>query len=191
MKKNFDRRIFTGRAFFKDAGFLFSRIPMSAAAFHNRQISRGFMEKIMLVTTAVNGCTYCSWFHAKQALASGIGDEEVSNMMNLQFNTDASDFETTALLYAQHYAETDRQPEEEITQRFFEYYGEKTANHIYLFIRMISFGNLSGNTWDAFLSRFKGMPAKGSSVIFEFIFFLLTFPVMVPIMMLSHEKTPG
>jgi AhpD family alkylhydroperoxidase len=187
MKESFDRKVFTAGIFFKDAGFLLSRIPTIVGALCNRQINRGFTEKIMLVTTAVNGCTYCSWFHAKQALTSGIGEEEIKNMVNLQFKTDASDFETGALLYAQHYAETDRNPEEELTRRFVEYYGSKTAKHIFVFIRMIFFGNLFGNTWDAFLSRMKGSPAKNSSILFELFFALCSFWFMVPLMIISNQ----
>jgi AhpD family alkylhydroperoxidase len=118
MKNNFDKKIFTPGLFLNDSGFLLLRIPPIISALRNKQISKAFIEKIMTVTTAVNGCTYCTWFHAKQALASGISEEEVKNMLNLQFQADASDFETMALLYAQHYAETNRKPEEEMTLKF-------------------------------------------------------------------------
>jgi len=189
MKNNFDKKIFTPRVFFNDIGFFLSKIPGIISALRNKQISKAFIEKIMTITTAVNGCSYCSWFHAKQALASGISEEEIKNMLNLQFQADASDFESMALLYAQHYAETNRQPDEEMTQKMIEFYGKKTSGHIYLFIRLINFGNLYGNTWDAVLSRFKGNPAEKSNVIFEFFFFLLSFWFMFPLMVLSEGKT--
>lgn len=185
MKKKFDRRIFTPGLFLMDFGYLFIRIPMIIFAFQNKQISKAFVEKIMTVTTAVNGCTYCAWFHAKQAIASGISEEEVKNMLDLQFHAMASDFEVMALLYAQHFAETNRKPEDEMTMRFFKFYDKKTADHLFLFIRLINFGNLYGNTWDAVLSRFNGLPAKKSNILFEFIFALLSFWFMVPIMALS------
>ena len=37
-------------------------------------------------------------------------------MLNLQFAADASDFEVVALLYAQHYAETNRNQDKEMTK---------------------------------------------------------------------------
>jgi len=188
MKENFNKKIFSPVVFLRDAGFLFIRIPLILAALRNTQLSKAFIEKIMTVTTAVNGCTYCSWYHAKQALASGISEEEVKNMLNLQFQADASDFETMALLYTQHFAETNRKPEEEMTRKFFDFYDKKTAGHIYLFIRLINFGNLYGNTWDAVLSRFKGFPAEKSNQFFEFLFFILSFWFMFPIMALSKEN---
>ena len=136
---------------------------------------------------AVNGCVYCAWFHAKQAIESGISEAEVRNMLNLQFHADASEFELLALLYAQHFAETNRKPEPEMTRKLFDFYGDKTANHIILLIRMIFFGNLYGNTWDAVISRFKGKPAKNSCIIFEIFFFLLNFLIMFPAMLLLRK----
>ncbi len=187
MSDKFSKKIFTARRFLGDIAFLLTRIPWIIGAARNPKITPAFIEKIMTVTTAVNGCVYCSWYHAKQAVAAGIGDEEVKNMFNLQFQAGASDFELMALLYAQHYAETDRHPESEMTTKLVETYGDKTAKHILLFIRIIFFGNLLGNTWDAVLSRFKGSPAPGSNVVFELVFFILFAWLMFPAMWLMKK----
>ena len=189
MKPGFSRRIFTAGTLLSDVGFLLGRIPSIVGALRDERISRAFVEKIMTVTSAVNGCTYCSWFHAKQALASGISEEEVKNMLNLQFQADATDFDTPALLYAQHISKTDLAKDDQMTRRLLDFYGERTAGHIVLFIRVIVFGNLLGNTWDAVLSRLKGEPAQGSSVVFECVFFLLTFWFMLPTMILSRRES--
>ena len=181
MKQKFDRKIFTLKLLFVDLGFLLGKTPQIITALRNREIGKSFMEKIMTIVTAVNGCTYCTWFHAKQAVSTGISEEEVKNMLNLQFKADASDYEIIGLLYAQHYAETNRNPDKEMTDKLFMFYGEKTANHIILFIRMIFFGNLDGNTFDAFLSRLKGNKAENSNVIFEFFFFIIHAPIMLPL----------
>lgn len=185
--KKFSKKVFTAQSFIKDLGYLTFHMPQMISALSNKKISRAFIEKIMTVTTAVNGCVYCAWFHAKQAVESGISEEEVKNLMNLQFQADASDFEIVALLYAQHFAETNRKPDPAMTTKLFNFYGEKTAKHILLFIRMIFFGNLLGNTWDAVLSRFKGKPAENSHVVFELVFFLLTFIIMTPAMFLVKK----
>jgi AhpD family alkylhydroperoxidase len=184
IKQGFHKKIFTARLFVNDIGFLLWKLPEIMGVFSNKKITKSFAEKIMTIATAVNGCDYCSWFHAKQAIASGISEEEIRKMMNLQFRADANDFELIALLYAQHFAETNRNPEPELKKKLFDFYGEKTAGHIVLLIRMIFFGNLFGNTWDAVLSRFKGNPAKNSSLVFELVYFLMSFWVMVPAMIL-------
>lgn len=186
--ETFNKNIYTAPLLLSDLGYLILRIPSIISALIDKNINRGFIEKIMTVTSAVNGCSYCTWFHARQAIASGISEEEVMNMMDLQFHANASDFEIMALLYAQHYAETQRKPEEEMTRKFRESYDKKTGDDIYLFIRLINFGNLFGNTWDGIISRFKGRPAKNSSFIFESFFFLFTFWFMFPLMAISKER---
>ncbi len=180
MTEKFDRRIFTPKILLEDIWFLFKHVPQMIGMMFNKDISKAFIEKTMSVVTAVNGCVYCAWFHAKQAVSSGLSDEEIKNLMSLQFKADASDYELAALLFAQHYAETNRNPDEEMTDRFLDDYGEKTANDILLIIRMISFGNLLGNTFDAFLSRVNGKPAENSKPLFELIFFIFTAPFMFP-----------
>ncbi len=48
---------------------------------NKRLISHGFRERLMLAVTAVNGCRYCSYFHARQALKSGLTPEEISRLL--------------------------------------------------------------------------------------------------------------
>lgn len=62
-------------------------------------MNSAFIEKIMTITAAVNGCVSCTWFHARKASHSGINEEEVKNMRNLQLQSDAAEFETMALLF--------------------------------------------------------------------------------------------
>jgi hypothetical protein len=117
-----------------------------------------------------------------------VSADEVGDMFQLQFQANASPRELTALLYAQHYAETDRNPDPEMTARLFDDYGERTAKHILALMRAIYFGNLFGNTWDAVLSRFKGNPAKASNVTFELAFFALVFWFMwIPTLLAKQE----
>ncbi len=182
MNNGFDRRIFTAKLLIKDTLFLLAHLPTIRSTMHDDVISRAFMEKVMIVVTAVNGCIYCEWFHAKAAISSGLTEDEIKNTLNLQFQADASAFELPALLYAQHYAETNRQPDPAMRQRLVECYGDQTAEHIQMIIRMIYFGNLSGNTFDAFISRLRGNQAPNSSALFEAIFFVLSVPVLLPIL---------
>jgi hypothetical protein len=68
-----------------------------------------------------------------------------------------------------------------MTGRLVEFYGQETAEHVIQMIRMISFGNLAGNTFDAFISRLKGSRAPGSSPLFEAIFFVFSAPILLPL----------
>ncbi len=182
MKPKFNKRIYTTYTFTADLVYLFTHIKQIRATMRDPAITRAFMEKIMTVVTAVNGCVYCRWFHARQALASGVSAEELRDLVRLQFRADAASSELPALLYAQHYAETERHPEAEMEAQLVVAYGDRTAAHIQLIIRMIYFGNLSGNTFDAFLSRLKGQPAAGSNPLFELLFFVFGAPLLLPLL---------
>ncbi len=191
MRHGFDKRIFTGKSLIDDIAFLLRHTPSILRAMRKGQVNRIFMEKIMTIVTAVNGCIYCSWFHAHQALSSGMSDQEVRDLFALQFDSDATEFELPGLLYAQHYAETNRSPDGEMDAKLVQSYGERTALDVLLFIRMIFFGNLAGNTWDAALSRFRGRPADNSSPAFELLYLLLAAPVMLPLMFLVRKPSPA
>ncbi|MDF1856615.1 carboxymuconolactone decarboxylase family protein [Pseudooceanicola sp.] len=187
----YDRRIFSPGLLFRDLGFLISRVPALARARRNPEIGRAFMEKIMMVVTAVNGCTYCTWFHAQQAVTSGMSDKEISDMFDLQFEASASEHELPALLFAQHFAETNRNPDPDMVARLNAFYGTETARDIMLLIRMIFFGNLFGNTLDAFPARLKGKKAENSSVLFEFLFWLATFWMVFPAKWILRRRDPA
>jgi AhpD family alkylhydroperoxidase len=45
-------------------------------------ISPAFQERLMLAVTAVEGCRYCSYFHARQALKSGVTPKEISQLLS-------------------------------------------------------------------------------------------------------------
>ena len=184
MTHGFTKRIFTASLFFSDLGFLLWNLPKIIAVFSKKQDPKQLIEKILIVTDAVNGCIYCSWLDAKLAVKSGINEEEIKNILKLEFRTDASESELNALLFAQHFAETNRNPDPEMTNKLFEFYGEKTAKNIILAIRAVTFGNLYFNTWGAIISRFKGNPAPNSNVIFEMVYFLLNFMIITPFVIL-------
>ena len=137
MNDNFGKRIYAPSLFARDILYLASHLPEILGAVRSKSVSRKFAEKIMTVITAVNGCVYCQWFHGRQALSNGISMEELSELVNLQFHSHASPYEAPALIYAQHYAETDRNPEPEMTRKLEDFYGEETASHILVFIRLI------------------------------------------------------
>ena len=117
----------------------------------------------MLVVSSVNGCRYCCYGHSQAALAAGVSEEELQSLLALDLETFPI-HEVTALTFAQHYAEFNCQPDPTAWQRVVTYYGEKTAHDILAYLRMISFGNLLGNTFDALMSRIAGKPAHGSSL---------------------------
>ena len=106
----------------------------------------------MLAVTAVEGCRYCSHFHAKQALKSGITPEEISRLLSGDIDN-CPEEEAVAVIYAQHWAESDAHPDPEAIRKLQQTYGVEKTEAIHLMLRMIRLGNLLGNSWDHLLYR--------------------------------------
>lgn len=116
------------------------------------QLAPAFRERLMLVVTGVNGCRYCSYAHARQALAEGISEDEIAQLGERTFEGSPR-AEIPALLYAQHWAEVDGKPDPEARAAVEETYGAENLARIEIVLRMIRVGNLLGNTWDYVLHR--------------------------------------
>ena len=117
-----------------------------------RLISTAFRERLMLAVTAVNGCRYCSYFHTKQALKSGITTKEISSLLAGDV-ANCPQGEAVAVAYAQHWAESDAHPDPEVVNRLQQIYGQQKAEAIHLVLRMIRMANLLGNSWDYLIYR--------------------------------------
>lgn len=189
MNNTFKKRIFTPGLLFSDIIYLVQKLPAIISILRSKRISRAFAEKIMLTTTAVNQCVLCARFHSEMAYQSGIDRSEVVSLLNMDLEGRASsDYEVSALLYAQHYAETQRKPKPEMTQRLYNDYGREKADDIMLIIRLIMFSNLSGNTFSAFTSRLRGASAPGSSLLFELFFVACSAPLIIPSLLYLKMK---
>ncbi len=162
-KGSFSKRIYTPHSLLQDFRDILAHFHEFRSAVRSKRISKAFAEKIMLAVTAVNGCRYCSYGHAKTALASGVSQEEVDLLLSGEVGH-ASPEEAPALFFAQHYAESDGHPDPEMMHKLVETYGQDKARDTLAHIRMITLGNLSGNTFDALLNRMRGHPAEGSSL---------------------------
>jgi AhpD family alkylhydroperoxidase len=115
-------------------------------------LSPAFRERLMLAVTSVHGCRYCSYFHSKLALKGGISQEEIGKLLSGDAEG-CPEEEALAVLYAQHWAESNARPDPEAVQKLQEIYGFEKAEAIHLLLRMIRLGNLLGNTWDYLLYR--------------------------------------
>ena len=115
-------------------------------------ISPAFRERLMLAVTAVNGCRYCSYFHTGEALKSGLSQEEISRLLSGESGACPPE-EAPAVIYAQHWAESNVHPDPVALQKLQEIYGPEKADAIQIILRMIRIGNLSGNSWDYLLYR--------------------------------------
>lgn len=115
-------------------------------------VSPQFRERLMMAVTAVNQCRYCSYFHARESLRVGLPAAEVRHLLDGQINH-APEEELLALLYAQHWAESDGCPDPAARQKLHDTYGPERSAAIETVLRMIRTGNLLGNSTDWLLYK--------------------------------------
>jgi AhpD family alkylhydroperoxidase len=146
------RRYRSIKEFCSDVGFVLKNSRRLKKLNAQKPVSPAFQERLMLAVTGVNGCRYCSYFHSRQALKSGVSDTEINNLLAGDFKSFDQD-EGVALLYAQHWAESNGRPDAEAVARLRQNYGDEKAEVINIMLRMIRLGNLSGNTFDYLINR--------------------------------------
>lgn len=167
----FTKRIYTIPRYIHDISSLFVHLDEMRDAFRSGRVSRQFSEKIMIAVTQVNGCRMCTYAHTKIALEAGLSENEIRALFKGSFEH-VPEEELPALLFAQHYADTNATPDPEMLANLKTTYGEEKSRDIMAFIRQITLGNLMGNTLDAFLSRFRKGPKPPTNILNELGVFL-------------------
>ena len=128
----------------------------------NPDMGNGFTNRLLLAVTQVNGCRLCSYYHTKMALEEGMSADEVAEILSGDIASAPAN-EHTALLFAEHYADSAGQPSEMAVSKLTETYGVDQSAQIVAVIRVITVGNLHGNMIDALRHRLKGQMVKDSS----------------------------
>jgi len=148
----------------------------------NNELSLEFMERIMLAVTQVNACAICSYAHTKMALEAGMSSRKIQNMLAGVIDDTPAD-EVTAVLFAQHYADTRGKPSKESWDRITAVYGPSTAKGILGAARIIMLANTYGIPWGSFINRFRGKPDRRSNLLYE-ISMLITGLIFIPIVLI-------
>ncbi len=151
-------------------------------------LSKEFMERIMLAVTSVNGCRYCSYFHTKIALESGCSDDEIREILEGNINC-ANKEQLPALAFAQHFAESNETPSRESLKQLVKIYGVEKSKQILTACRMITLGNLFGNTIDAYIHRYHGiLPENGSPGLEALMYYISAIPALKMVSMMNRNR---
>ena len=124
MARKFDKRIIDLKTQNGDIKKFIAHSDAFVEAQLNPVISKPFSESVSLAISQVNGCKLCSYTHAKNALKAGMTDEEVEFLLSGGFDN-APKEQLEALLFAQHYADTNGHPNKEAMQKLTDTYGEE------------------------------------------------------------------
>lgn len=142
-------------------------LPTLARAARKPAVTGQLREQVMLAVTSVNDCRYCSWAHTGMALAEGVDLDALQKLLDNGPDQAPDDRAARAILFAQHFADTERQPDPEARQRLEEVFSEREREEILAYIHAIYLANLSGNTVDALLARLRGQEVEGSYLPIE------------------------
>lgn len=153
--RSFPKRRFTARSFPRHLTAVARTLPRLARSYVKPSLSPALREKVILATTSVNDCRYCTWVHSRVAAAHGVDLDELRALLAGSELSPSDDREALAVLYAQHYAEQRGNPDPELTRRLRDAFGEEDSEELLAYIRGICFANLAGNTLDAVLFRLR------------------------------------
>lgn len=177
MKKKFDKRIHDLKTQNKDIKTFLAHSSNFVETKLNPVIEKKFSESICIAVTQVNGCKLCSYTHTEGALKSGMSEDEINYLLSGDFNN-APKEQFNALVFAQHYADTEGNPTPEATKKLIESYGEEKTKDIMSSILIMMVTNLHGNTMEAFKLRLKGNGVQDSSFFQELAVIINFFKIM-------------
>ena len=156
-------------------------LPRLLRARSRGALDPAFREKLSLITTAVNGCPYCAWFHARQAEQLDVPTQEIAALLAGVIERPVHDTEALGLLFAQHYAETNAKPDPVSIASLRQAYGVATAGDILITLQWMTFANLAGNSYHAFVERVRDRRFGGRDFLHELAVFLVTAPIFAPV----------
>jgi AhpD family alkylhydroperoxidase len=178
----FRKRTITAGQFAGSAVSLVPELGMIYRVWLRKEIDPAFREELMLAVSRLNDCRYCSWAHQEWAHLSGSSDEELAQVEQLDpkgFNRK----KWLAITYVRALVKRDfRGVQPELRRAMQHKYSPREIRAIELIARVMDIGNRSSNTWDAMLSRLRGVPAADSRIVDEIILsglFLTAAPVVV------------
>ena len=140
------------RGLLEDLWFLTKNVRSVIKVSRRKMVPRAFRERLMLAVVSVYGCPLCSWLHTGAALRSGIGEEEIVGLLIGSVDNCPQD-EAVAVLYAQHWADSDAKPEAEAVERLEQTYGTEKAKVINSILHMNRIGEYTFSVWGSFLYR--------------------------------------
>lgn len=137
-------------------------------------------EAVMVTVNSVNSCPYCKGLHGELARMAGVDDP--MGLMDAQSVSECRErVDEPAITYARVFAEQDGRGavEEQAYAALEASEGAGRARSVRALCWFLTWGSIGGNTLNAFLSRLRGAPKSGSSVLFELVFFVYYAPLFL------------
>jgi AhpD family alkylhydroperoxidase len=137
------------REFFPDLLFMLRNTTRLTRVYRGG-LPPALRERLIVAAAAVYGCRFCSWLHTREALRIGIDKEELARLVSGVME-DCPEEYSVALLYAQHWAESNAHPYPEAVHRLEETYGTEKAKSVNIVLRPIRLVLFVEDLWGSFL----------------------------------------
>lgn len=138
--------------------------------------SPGLRTKIMLASSQVNACRYCTWVHTSMALKEGVDVDTLSAVLAAESLGSRLGSDEVAVLFTKHYIDSQRHPSNEAVAVLHQHWRADQVREIMAYIHGIYFSNLCGNSMDAWLARLRGGKVESGHPITEAIAALVVAP---------------
>jgi AhpD family alkylhydroperoxidase len=179
VRKVFTKRTFTMGLLVRSFGTFVLYMPVRWLALVWPATSRALREKVCIGVTSVNDCRWCTWLHTGIALQHGVNLDELKSLLGSDTFGALDDREATAVLFAQHFAQTLRHPTPAARLALAKQFTPRQRLEIMAWIHFIYFTNLAGNSADAWLARFRGWTVVEGHPLPEALAGLLASPVLL------------
>lgn len=180
----FRKRTYRIRELASDTAGLLPKLPDLASIWLGKRLDPAFREEIMVAVAQSNACRYCLFTHHEWALHDGASAEELAKIESPELE-DFNHKKWIALIYARARTAAKFGPvAADLEEELRRHYSEAESADIDLVARVMTVMNLSGNTVDALLSRFRGAPSDHSRLLDELFIALLFLGVAPPVAVL-------
>ena len=175
----FRKRTFSLPLYARCLAAVMTASPVLVRALSRPRISPALREQIMLAVTSVNDCRYCNWGHTALALRNGVDLTALRQTLDSGSLSADSTPNAVAILYAQHVASEQGDADPGAERALAGAWAPDEQAEIKAYITAITFGNLVGNSADAWLARLRRIPVEGGHPAGEAIAALAGFPALL------------
>lgn len=178
----FKKRTMTAPQFVGSLASLVPELNVLYGIWVRNDLDPGFREELMLAVSRLNDCRFCTWGHQEWAHLSGVSNEELAQLEQL----DPSGFDRrkwVAISYVRALVKRDfKGVQPELRRTMQHKYSPREIRQIELVARVMDIGNRGSNTYEAMLSRLRGVPAPEGRILDELVLsgaFLATAPIVL------------
>lgn len=129
--------------FFRELCWSISHPLLILGILRGKKLDAQFRERVMLAVTEVNRCTICAWAHTRVALSEGLSKSEVQTLLQGALDNVPPE-QHTAILFAQHWADTRGEVDADARVHFEAAYDQDTLRALDATMRFIRFNNYCG-----------------------------------------------